>query len=169
MSDVRYSGQIASYWPATAPLELRLPQAVYDESSPMGPTSTGPGLSMPMGDLDSDFGDVVSTLSPGKPLRSARGPIGRVRPAPAVPSWVRTDRMLALQGCTGCDSAAPSMAVSVVVGALIGLLIPGVKKQKGALIGAAGGAAYSFLKTQQAKAAAPPESPVTAQGGYVVI
>ena len=100
----RYSGQIAPFFPSTAPLALRLPQAIYDESSPSGPTSTGPGLTVPaMGAFDSG-GDAVPITGFGRPLRAMQSPVGRVAPAyGGPPSWVVTSRGLSQLSGTGCS------------------------------------------------------------------
>lgn len=162
MNDVRFSGQVAPYYPRTAPLELRLPQSVYDDSSPMGPTSTGPGVSMPvptMGDIDSDFGAVDSTVPvlPGKPLRAMRSSVSNVRPVPAVPSWVRTDKMLAMSGCN-CQPSPMSgfnpagMAIDAVFAGGAGVALAyfmGGDTKKAFKTGAIIGAAVNFLMSNK--------------------
>lgn len=79
---MRFSGQISPFLPPTAPLALRLPQAVYDDDV-VGVTSTGPGLTV---------GERVV-----RPLNSMRSPVAYVLSPPAIPSWAETSA--ALGGC----------------------------------------------------------------------
>jgi len=126
---MRYSGQIAPYYPPTAPLELRLPADVYD-SAPTGVTSTGPGIS--------------TTRQPWG-SGSFVAPVGRTPMPPGVPYWVRSGYP-GLSGDCACSGGVSKLSILIgaAAGAVVGTMTDG-KAVRGAAIGAAVAGLATFL------------------------